>query len=156
MSENTELVQKVRAAIKDRALYLAVLYRSFSKALPAEQAEKLAREAIFEYGRNRGSKDAGTMTPEKWVDHHMAKGSGAVFESRITKGDGYCLQEMTFCPLMEAWRELGCSADEMDLLCDIAMEVDRGRAAYHGITVEMPMRIGKGDSHCRLVLRKSS
>ncbi len=155
MSENTEVVQKVRAAIKDRALYLAFLYRSFSKALPAEQAEKLAREAIFEYGRARSANDSGKATPEGWVDNHMAKGSGAVFESRISKKEDCCLQEMTFCPLMEAWRELGCSAEEMDLLCDIAMEVDRGSAAAHRLTVEMPMRAGKGDPFCRLVIRKA-
>lgn len=156
MSEDTVAVEKVRAAIKDRALYLALLYRSFSKALPSEQVEKLAREAIFEYGRVRGKKDSESMTPEKWVDHHMAKGSGAVFQSNIYKEADHCVQEMTYCPLMEAWRELGCSPEEMDLLCDIAMEVDRGRAAYHGLTVEMPERIGKGDPRCRLVLRKTS
>ncbi len=155
MSEDKVVVEKVRAAIKDRALYLAFLYRSFSEAMPAEEAEKLARKAIFDYGRYKGAMDSGKATPESWVDHHMAKGSGAVFESRVAKEEGYCLQEMTFCPLMEAWRELGCSAEEMDLLCDIAMEVDRGSAAAHGLTVEMPMRIGKGDAHCRLVIRKA-
>jgi hypothetical protein len=156
MSDNNEVVQKVRAAIEDRALYLALLYRSFSKVVPADQAEKLAREAIFEYGRLRGAKDSEAMTPERWVDSHMAKGSGAVFESRIVKGEECCNQEMTYCPLMKAWRELGCSAEEMDLLCDIAMEVDRGRAAYHGLSVDMPKRIGKGDSFCQLVLRKGN
>lgn len=155
MSQGNVVVEKVRGAIKDRALYLAYLYRSFSKVMPAEQAERLAREAIFEYGRYKASLDSGKATPERWVDHHMAKGSGAVFESRIAKQEDQCLQEMTFCPLIEAWRELGCSPEEMDLLCDIAMEVDRGSAAYHGLTVDMPMRIGKGDAHCRLVIRKA-
>ena len=155
MNNDAIVVDKVRAAIKDRALYLALLYRSFSQAMPREQAEKLAREAIFEFGRVKGKRDVGEMTPESWVEGHMAKGSGDVFESRISKGEECCEQEMTFCPLMEGWKELGCDAAEMDLLCDIAMEVDRGRAAYHGMTVDMPQRIGKGDSCCRLVLRKS-
>lgn len=155
MSQDAIVVEKVRAAIKDRALYLALLYRSFSKALPAEDVERLAREAIFEYGRVRGEKDSESMTPERWVDHHMAKGSGAVFQSRVSKAEDHAAQEMTYCPLMEAWRELGCTAEEMDLLCDVAMEVDRGRAAYHGLAVEIPLRIGKGDSCCRLVLRKN-
>ena len=155
MSDDTVVVNRVRAAIKDRALYLALLYRSFSSALPAGKAEQLAREAIFEYGRIRGAADSTRMTPESWIDHHVAKGSSAIFQSRISKTENYSIQEMTSCPLMEAWQELGCSAEEMNLLCDIAMEVDRGRAEYHGLSVEIPKRIGKGDACCQLVLRRA-
>lgn len=153
MSDN-QVVEKVREAIKDRALYLALLYRSFSKALPPDQVEKLAREAIYEYGRLKGQKDAGQISPEQWVDHHISKGSGAVFKSRIVKEQDHCEQQMTYCPLLEAWKELGCSQEEIDLLCDIAMEVDRGRADYHSISLEIPERMGRGDPSCRLVLRR--
>ena len=155
MIDQTVVVEKVRAAIKDRALYLAFLYRSFSQALPAEQAESLAREAIFEYGKLRGKRDAGNITPEAWVESHILRGSGAVFESRVIKAEDYCKQEMTFCPLVEAWQELGCSTEEIDLLCDIAMEVDRGRATYHNIPLEITHRIAAGDSNCCLVLKKN-
>jgi len=154
MSHNDVAVEKVRGAIKDRALYLALLYRSFSQALPSDQVERRAREAIYEYGRIKGQRDAGKMTPEEWVDRHVSKGSGAVFESRITKEGDFCEQQMTYCPLLEAWQELGCSQEEIDLFCDIAMEVDRGRADYHGIPWEIPERMGKGDPSCRLVLKK--
>lgn len=148
------VVEKVREAIKDRALYLALLYRSFSQALPPDQVEKLAREAIYEYGRLKGQRDGGKITPEEWVDRHVSKGSGAVFESRIVKEKDRCEQQMTYCPLLEAWKELGCSQEEIDLLCDIAMEVDRGRADYHGIPLAISERMGKGHPSCRLVLRK--
>ena len=63
---------------------------------------------------------------------------------------------MTFCPLVEAWQELGCSRKEIDLLCDIAMEVDRGRAIYHNIPLEITRRIATGDPYCCLVLKNSS
>lgn len=146
------VVNKVRGAIEDRALYLALLYRSFARYFPADQVEKAAREAIFEYGRLKGQSDTEKMTPAKWVDHHVAKGSAAVFESRIVKEQGRSQQQMTYCPLVQAWKKLGCSPEEIDLLCDIAMEVDRGRAAYHGLNIEIPKRIGKGDPFCCLVL----
>jgi hypothetical protein len=156
MSHDDVVVDKVRRAIKDRALYLALLYRSFSQALPPDQVERLAREAIYEYGWIKGQGDAGKITPEEWVDKHVSKGSGAVFESRIVEEKDRCEQQMTYCPLVEAWRELGCSQEEIDLFCDIAMEVDRGRADYHGIPWEISERIGKGDSFCRLVLKKKA
>lgn len=152
--EQNQVVDKVRAAMEDRALYLALLYRSFSRVLPAEQAERLAREAIFEYGRLKGERDGRPIAPADWVDHHVAKGSAQVFESRIVKEERQCQQQMTYCPLLEAWKRLGCSAEEMDLLCDIAMEVDRGRADYHGLPIEIPMRLGKSDEYCSLVIHE--
>ncbi len=41
------LVNSVRNAIKTRATWFVLLYKSFAKALPPEQVEKLAREAIY-------------------------------------------------------------------------------------------------------------
>mgnify|MGYP000487830735 CR=1 FL=1 len=114
-------VQKTRSAIEDRALYLALLYRSFATALPAGEAERLAREAIYEYGRIKGERDGRRITAEEWVRGHVAKGSAAVFESRIVEGEDCCEQQMTYCPLIEAWRKLGCSQDEIDLLCDLSL-----------------------------------
>ena len=150
----TVIIERVRKAIEDRGLYLALLYRSFCKSLPPDQVEKLARQAIYEYGQIRGQRDGKKITPEEWVDKHVSKGSAAVFESRIVKEEDCCQQQMTYCPLLEAWRKLGCSEEEIDLFCDIAMEVDRGRAAYHGIPCEIPERMGKGDPSCKLVLWK--
>jgi len=149
-----EVIEKVRAAIKDRALYLALLFRSYSSVLPVQEAQKYAREAIFEFGRIKAQKDPSPFSPEKWVDKHVAKGSSEVFRSRIVKEPDHCEQQMTFCPLVEAWQELGCDPQEINLLCDIAMEVDRGRAAYHGIPLEITQRIAKGDAYCCLVLKE--
>lgn len=151
---DTPTTMRVRDAIKDRALYLALLVRSFGAALPRDRVEELARAAIFEFGRIKGQRDGGRITPEEWVDRHVSKGTAAVFQSEIVKEPELCEQQMTFCPLMEAWLEIGCSAEEIDLLCDIAMEVDRGRADYHGIPLQIPERMGAGGARCRLVLRK--
>ncbi len=156
MNENNEVVQKVRAAIGDRALYLALLYRSFSTLLPSDQLESATRAAIHEFGRLKGKADQGPMTPDAWVDHHVACGGAELFNSNVVKTETQSEQQMTYCPLMAAWKEMGCSAEEMDLLCDIAMEVDRGRADYHGIPYEIRERMAKGDSLCRLVLKKTA
>ena len=148
-----ETIKRVREAIKDRAIWFALLYRSFSKILSPRQVEKACREAIYEFGRLKGKKDGHKITPEQWVDRHMAKGSGAVFQSQIYKEKDYSEQRMTFCPLIEAWKELSCTDKEIDLFCDIAMEGDRGRADFHGIPFDMPKRLGKGDSYCSLLLK---
>ncbi len=154
MVDNELGVQKVRAAIGDRALYLALLYRSFSNALPKDEVERLAREAIHEFGLYKGKSDLHKMTPKSWVEHHVTCGGADLFESKVVIGDDQCEQQMTYCPLMAAWKELGCSDAEMDLLCDIAMEVDRGRADFHGIPYELNESLAKGDPFCRLVLKQ--
>jgi hypothetical protein len=156
MTDDKVVIQKVRAAIADRALYLALLYRSFSQVLPPAEAERLARKAVYEFGRFKGQADQKTMTPKTWVEHHVSCGGADLFETQVTIGDQACEQRMTFCPLMVGWSELGCTPQEMDLLCDIAMEVDRGRADFHGIPYEIDERLAKGDAFCRLVLKEKA
>lgn len=154
MADDKSDVRKIRAAIGDRALYLALLYRSFLNVLPPAEVERRAREAIHEYGTLKGKADAHTMTPKSWVEHYVAGGGADLFEGKIVIGDEQCEQYMNYCPLMAGWKELGCSAAEMDLLCDIAMEVDRGRAEFHGIPYEINERLAKGDPFCRMVLKQ--
>ena len=150
------LIDQVRAAIKDRALYLALLVRSFSSALPPEKVEALARQAIAEFGILKAKRDTEQMTPESWVDKHVTKGSADVFESRIVKASDHCEQQMTFCPLVQAWQEIGCSPQEIDLLCDIAMEADLSRAEFHNISMDITHRLAVGDPYCCLVMHSAT
>lgn len=151
--ETHEAVLKVRAAIKDRATWLALLYRSFLQALPEEAAQQRCREAIYGFGRLKAAKDPQPFGPEAWVRRHVDKGSALVFDSEIEVHPDHAVQRMRHCPLVDAWRELGCPDEEVALLCDIAMEGDRGRAEAHGLRMELDERIGKGDPCCRLVIR---
>ena len=121
-------VPKVRNAIKDRALWLLYIYRSLSRSLPRETVEKHLREAIREFGHYKARKDGADFSSRKWIDGHDTKGSKVVFDSLLVRGDGVNEQQMGFCPLVEIWKEEGCTAEELQLLCDIAMEGDRGRA----------------------------
>lgn len=150
-----EMIEKVRAAIKDRATWFALLYRAFKEVLPEEEVRKQSRKAIFEFGLMKAKKDPKDFSPQVWVQKHVDKGSFLVFDSDIDIQDDYAVQQMKFCPLVEAWREMGCSEEEIDLFCDIAMEGDRGRAAGHGVEMELEQTIGKGASCCRLIIKNS-
>ncbi|MDA8426238.1 MAG: L-2-amino-thiazoline-4-carboxylic acid hydrolase [Treponema sp.] len=148
-------VEKVRAAIKDRAVWLALLYDTFMEALPEAEVERLCRKAIFEFGRMKAKKDPEPFTHRDWVRRHEEKGSALVFESDIEYCEHHSVQRMNFCPLVEAWKEMGLAPERIDTLCDIAMEGDRGRAAAHGVSMELNETIGKGDRFCRLVIRET-
>jgi hypothetical protein len=148
--QQAELIKKVRAAIKDRAIWFALLYKKFSEVLPEEQVEKLCREAIFEFGHMKGSTDVKDFSSAEWVQRHKDKGSAVMFDSDIEVGEGYAVQQMKHCALVDAWQELGLPPEKVDLFCDIAMEGDRGRADYHGVTMELTTTLGKGDPCCTL------
>jgi hypothetical protein len=145
-----EMIDKVRAAIKDRATWFALLYRCFSEAFPEKDVERLARKAIFEFGRMKAKNDPKEFSPAAWVEKHVSKGSSLVFDSDVEINERGAVQRMKFCALVEAWKEMGCTPQEIDLFCDIAMEGDRGRAEAHGVHMELEERIGKGDLYCNL------
>jgi L-2-amino-thiazoline-4-carboxylic acid hydrolase len=147
-----ETIDKVRAAVKDRAIWFALLYRAFKQALPEKEVERQARKAIYEFGRLKAKKDPEEFSPRAWVERHVEKGSNLVFDSDVEVDEKGAVQTMKYCPLVEAWKEMGCSETEIDLFCDIAMEGDRGRADAHGVGMELNERIGKGDPCCRLVI----
>jgi uncharacterized protein (DUF927 family) len=149
-----ETVEKVRAAIKDRATWFALLYDAFREALPEAEVERLSRKAIFEFGRLKARKDPEPFTHSDWVRRHEEKGSSLMFDSDIEYCDHHSVQKMKFCPLVEAWKEMGLSPETIAKLCDIAMEGDRGRAAAHGVQMELKETIGKGDPWCRLLIRE--
>jgi hypothetical protein len=148
--DEKEMIGKVRAAIKDRATWFALLYRSFKEAFPEREVERLARKAIFEFGRMKAKNDPKDFGPEAWVEKHVAKGSSLVFDSDVEINDRGAVQRMKFCALVEAWKDMGCTPQEIDLFCDIAMEGDRGRADAHGVRMELEERIGRGDKFCNL------
>jgi hypothetical protein len=150
MDQQKDMIEKVRAAIKDRATWFALLYRSFKEALPEKEVERLARKAIYEFGRMKAGKDPAGFTPRLWVDRHVSKGSALVFDSDVEIMEKGAVQRMKHCALVEAWKEMGCTPKEMELFCDIAMEGDRGRADAHGVRMELNERIGRGDPYCNL------
>jgi hypothetical protein len=145
-----EMIARVRAAIKDRATWFALLYRSFSEVLPAADLDRLARRAIFEFGRMKARNDPADFSARAWVEKHVSKGSALVFDSDVEISAEGAVQRMKFCALVEAWKEMGCSPEEIDLFCDIAMEGDRGRADAHGVRMELEERIARGKPFCQL------
>ena len=144
------MIEKVRAAVKDRATWFALLYKSFNEVLPETEVQKAARKAIYEFGRLKAKKDPADFSPELWVKRHVDKGSYLVFDSDVEVNAEGAVQQMKYCALVEAWKEMGCSDEEIDLFCDIAMEGDRGRADAHGVRMELEERIGRGDPYCKL------
>ena len=104
--DEKEMIDKVRAAIKDRATWFALLYRTFKETFPEQEVERLSRKAIFEFGRMKAKKDPADFSPRAWVERHVAKGSSLVFDSDVEINETGAVQRMKFCALVEAWKEM--------------------------------------------------
>jgi hypothetical protein len=147
-------VPRVRETMQDQARWFALLYRSLCKYLPPDIVEQACREAIRKFGQLKAIENSGEMSPSLWVEKQEAQGTSLIFEAQIIRNNEICEQRRNFCPLVEAWKEMGCSKKEIGLFCSIISEEDQGRAEKSGISLEVTSRIGKGENHCCLVLKK--
>jgi len=75
----------------------------------------------------------------------------AVFEMRFLKLDDDSFNvDFHYCPLVNAWKKQGCSDEDIEKLCDWAMEGDRGIADSFGCKLELNKTIAKGDGVCEI------
>jgi hypothetical protein len=62
--------------------------------------------------------------------------------------------EFNYCPLINAWKKLGIDDETCELLCDMAMDGDRGIAEAMGYKFDLTDTIAKGCSTCKLHFHK--
>ena len=55
-----------------------------------------------------------------------------------------------YCPLVAAWQKLGCTDEEIERLCGIAMEGARGIAESFGGKMELGETIANGYKKCQI------
>jgi len=155
MTENTSpITTEVRKAIEHRATWMYLLLKEARER--GLEWDDFAREAI----RNTGSIH-GLLKKEKMADHSSmeefqtvfaGETSRGVFEMEIVKEDqdSYHL-DFHYCPLVNAWQKLGASPEDIEHLCDIAMDGDRGVAGeFEDFEFTLGHTIAEGDSVCQI------
>jgi hypothetical protein len=124
-------VQEVRKAIEHRATWMYLLLKEARERGLAW--DEFARPAIFQAGRLSGQKKLAKMqdpsSMKEFSTVFAGETSRAVFEMELIKVDdeSYHL-DFHYCPLVSAWQKLGATQEEIEQLCDIAMDGDRGVA----------------------------
>ncbi len=149
-----ETVEKVRAAIKDRAVWFALLFRAFEGELGRDEAVRIARKAIRNYGHYKGSLDGKKLSAEEMMERFETSGGTRIFGAEIEACDEWMENRVGYCALVEAWKEMGLSSDDVNLFCDIAMDGDRGRAEYHGVELRLEETLARNDGFCRICLKR--
>ncbi len=150
----THLVSEVRKAIEHRATWMYMLLKEARER--GLDWDDFAREAVRKTGSIHGQlkldkmKDPASM--EEFQTVFAGEVSRGVFEMEVVKADaeGYHL-DFHYCPLVSAWEKLGASPDEIEHLCDIAMDGDRGIAdEFDNFEFSLGHTIAEGGQVCQI------
>lgn len=152
-----ETVDVARSCMEHRAIWMALIYDEMVKAGVAN-AEEITRKAIFRCGLYHGE-----QIKEKCANSANCRDFSAAFNSEIDVKEfemdiqddpENVLIDFHYCPLVSGWEKLGFDDERISLLCDMAMEGDRGIVAANGLTLDLKETIANGCASCKMHIRK--
>jgi hypothetical protein len=153
-----EATMTLRNAFGHRATWLYLLLDEARKN--NADYEKIGRNAVFRCGvataEDKIMKNADIGDMASFYVPFMPDTTRKVFEADpVEKDADHLTIEFHYCPLIDAWKKCGCADEEIALLCDIAMEGDRGIAAACGYDLKIASKIADGDRICRLEFKRA-
>jgi hypothetical protein len=154
MTANPEVVAEVRKAIEHRATWMYLLLTEARER--GLDWDDFARDAIRKTGSIHGlgkkakMEDPGSM--EEFQNLFAGEVSRGVFEMEVVKADSESYHlDFGYCPLVAAWEKLGATSEEIEHLCDIAMDGDRGVAGeFPEFEFSLGNTIAAGDHVCQV------
>jgi hypothetical protein len=155
-----EIVTVNRSQIEHRATWMGLIYDEMVKA--GIDAEPIIRRAIKRCGVIHGNNFRKQCAdPSSCVDFKDAflgdenkVGPQSFHMSDINADAGNVTVDFHYCALVSAWQKLGFSDETCALLCDMAMDGDRGIAEAMGLTLDLGDTIAKGCQACKLHFHK--
>ncbi len=155
--------EKVARATRQRAAVLAHIYRVLSKRLGEAEAADLMSEAIRAHGREKSQKEYSAKARAGDLSQAAREFAGPdpvkqyQFATRITaESRDEVTIEMSRCPLVDQWRDMGLPPEEVSLLCRIARSVDFGTwEGGLGFFLRFEGTRGEGKPECVLRVRKT-
>ena len=156
-NEVDEIVKVNRAQIEHRATWMGLIYDEMKKA--GLDAEGIIRKAIRRTGRITGEnfKKKG-VDPNNVADfrnYFLTDITVKTFDMRPINADKDNLKtEFHYCALVSAWQKLGFDDKTIELLCDMAMDGDRGIAEAMGLKFDLGCTIAQACSDCKLHFHK--
>jgi len=159
--KNGFLIRNLRNFFEHRALWLYFIYDEARKK--NAKPETFAPAAIRRCGIYHGIR--ALTGKDLAVNEVNGKGGScrllkkklfpsvgkAIFEMKFLKLDDDSFDvDFHYCPLVNAWQKQGVSDEDIDKLCDWAMEGDRGIADAFGCELELKKTIAKGDGVCQI------
>ncbi len=149
-----ELTSAVRSAIEDRGIWFYLLIKAAKRQ--GVDVEKMAEEAITEFGRMKGEKMGAAENPGEFVLKLSTGHANEAFEmERVQHDKDKGVLKFRYCALVESWKKLGCDPQEVSWLCKLARCGDYGVVSCSpGLKLEFPNLLSEEDAYCELVVTK--
>ena len=145
-----------RSQVEHRATWMALTYEEAKKA--GADAETITRKAIKRTGNIHGhgwKEQTGDISNLTNFDNVFFNDIGkATFEIETSSTIDDVYAEFHYCPLLAAWQKMGYDDETCALLCDMAMDGDRGIAESIGYKLDLTDTIAKGCATCKLHFHK--
>jgi hypothetical protein len=153
-----KFIRAIRELLEHRALWLYLLVDEADKR--GINTEDFAVSAIMRCGCFQGdalTAKAGTKSLKGLKKALFTLPARMVFEMKILKCTDDRLDiDFHYCPLVRAWQKQGASNEQIDRLCDIAMQGDRGIADSFGCELELGETIAKGFDKCEIRFKRKA
>lgn len=153
--------EETRAAYGNRALLHAEMLDVLEEELGLDRAVLLMKRAIRRRGEDVGRRyapavAAGDLGEVARIFVTSSPAEGSLFEPAVEEepSGGRMVLRMSACPLADAWRQAGYPPERVDLLCEVAAEVDHG--TFEGAGLELTFldrQACPGSKRCLLELR---
>ena len=149
-----KVVQEVRKAIEHRATWMYLLLKEARER--GLDWDEFARPAVWTTGCLGGQTRRGKMVdPDSLAEFatiFAGETSRKVFEiEEVAQDQERYYLDFHYCPLVSAWEKLGATPEEIQQLCDIAMEGDRGTAdQFPAFEFSLGKTIAEGDGVCQI------
>lgn len=152
-------LKSVRGQMERRAGYMAMIYDEISKRYGKDAAFDILSTAIKNYGKwfakrqMQENRELQTPDTRNWLP--KTGWEARIMEKKVLDANrDKTVMTENFCAMVEAWKKLGKSKDEIRTLCDLAMFLEEGMNEEYPITMRTDKRIGWGDQCCRFTLEK--
>jgi len=146
--------------LKNRALIYIRIYRELAKEVGQEKAVGILKRALYARGKEKG-----LQLSAKIGEPNLRELAAAFIEGQadmdafgheiVEEHSDHLLLRLNRCPLVEAWKEAGLSADEQKIMCDIAYQVDFGKFETAGYRLQFKCRIADACKSCDMEVRKA-
>ena len=157
----SEAGKRVAEATRQRAAVYAHLFRVLREKLGGERAAALMSEAIRAHGTEKASKsysEAARSGDLRQAAREFASPDAVKqfqFAPRVVSAsDREAVIAMSRCPLVDQWKEMGRSPEDVAALCRIARAVDFGTwEGALGFELAFEGTRGEGKDECVLRVR---
>ncbi|HHW01724.1 MAG TPA: L-2-amino-thiazoline-4-carboxylic acid hydrolase [Thermoanaerobacterales bacterium] len=117
-----EFAKALESAIADRAKIFYFIYKTLQKLYPEVDADKVMAIASYEFGKHNSKKMGNVKDAADALLNQTSRGGMLAFKQEITELSEKIAEKRIYnCPHINAFKELGCSQEEITKLCRLLL-----------------------------------